>query len=366
MFSTKFPELTFDIKGSVQSSWAETQQGKLQELAIHKISKHHLDSREVDFGFDELGQIRARLVSEKKSVLEVLLHSGAPVSFRLNRGQDEIAYMNPWSQRPHGGPFDPAMPPRGGWFDCLPAFGPNAPGGPHGLGRLCFWKPKKTSIGNMREKEVKIHLELGPSDIPENLPQMQGWEKINFRFQKIHTLTDTSCHTLNIVENFGTEPFEIRPCYHDYFSTENARKCVIVGIHNSPYADMIGHSTPEKQAERFDDNPRRGINTGGLHGLISPLGGGEVERVFENIDYPTTIRDFNNRRLITVTSNLTNRVVWNPGIAKGNNMADFDNRDNNYLNMVCYESLAAESISVPPGEKVEFWRKIDVAYEPSR
>jgi len=78
---------------------------------------------------------------------------------------------------------------------------------------------------------------------------------------------------------------------------------------------------------------------------------GEVDRVYVNAPETVEIVDRGLGRVIEVAkSDSLSTVVWNPWIAKAQQMPDFGNDE--YQRMLCVESgnVAANSIRLPPNE----------------
>ena len=126
---------------------------------------------------------------------------------------------------------------------------------------------------------------------------------------------------------------EFEECLHTYFSVQDIAATSVTGLKGVSYLDKVASFAKKVEAE---DAIR-----------ISS----EVDRVYLDTPGTVEIQDAKLGRVIRVEKqNSASTVVWNPWIAKAQQMPDFGNDE--YQKMVCVESgnVNANKIVLAPGK----------------
>jgi D-hexose-6-phosphate mutarotase len=112
---------------------------------------------------------------------------------------------------------------------------------------------------------------------------------------------------------------EFEECLHTYFSVDDIAATTITGLTGHSYLDKVANFAKKTE-------------TGDAIKITS-----EVDRVYLDATGTVDIHDARLGRTIRVAKkNSSSTVVWNPWIAKAQQMPDFGNDE--YQNMVCVES----------------------------
>jgi D-hexose-6-phosphate mutarotase len=122
-------------------------------------------------------------------------------------------------------------------------------------------------------------------------------------------------------------------CLHTYFEVGDINAISIRGLKGISYLDKVANF-----AKKTEKNDAIQI-------------GSEVDRIYLNTTGPVEVLDPKLKRKIRVEKHgSSSTVVWNPWIAKAQQMPDFGNDE--YLRMVCIESgnVSSNQISLPPRE----------------
>jgi D-hexose-6-phosphate mutarotase len=130
-------------------------------------------------------------------------------------------------------------------------------------------------------------------------------------------------------------------CFHTYFAVSDITSICISGLKGVSYLDKVANFAPRTEAE---DAIR-----------ISS----EVDRIYLNTAGPIEILDPRLGRKIRIEKQGSNStVIWNPWIAKAQQMPDFGNDE--YQRMVCVEvgNVSSNEITLPPGRSSTLTAKI--------
>jgi len=147
------------------------------------------------------------------------------------------------------------------------------------------------------------------------------------------TVSESLTLELVVTNNSPDDKLEFEECLHTYFAVEDITATTIGGLKGVSYLDKVANFAKKKET---DDAIR-----------ISS----EVDRIYLNTTGTVEIRDARLKRVIRVEKkNSASTVVWNPWIAKAQQMPDFGNDE--YQQMVCVESgnVNADKIVLDPGK----------------
>ena len=261
------------------------------------------------------------------STAEIYLH-GAHVTNFNRHGESPLLFLSQCSR------FEANQPIRGGIPVIFPWFGPREGLGMHGFARTKPWELKEVLPAPDGTVSVRFRL----ADYPE------AGAYPPFAAEYLVTVNDALTLELIVTNNSTDSKLEFEECLHTYFAVEDIGATSIVGLKGVSYLDKVANfakKTEKEEAIRITS---------------------EVDRVYLNTAGTVEIRDERLKRVIRVEKkNSASTVVWNPWIAKAQQMPDFGNEE--YQNMVCVESgnVNANKIVLDPGKssnlKVELTSK---------
>ncbi len=265
---------------------------------------------------DGQGELPMLEVSTRWSTAEIYLH-GAHVTRFQKTGAPEVLFVSQCSR------FNEGQPIRGGIPIIFPWFGMREGLGQHGFARVKAWNLKE--FVPAADGSVSIRFELPVCPEASTLPP--------FRAEYVVTVSDTLALELRVTNQSPDEAFTFENCLHSYFQVSDVTAVSIAGLKGTKYQDKVANFALKTEA-----NADLRINS-------------EVDRVYLDTIEAVEILDPRLSRKIRIEkSGSTSTVVWNPWIAKAQQMPDFGNDE--YQRMVCVESgnVASNQISLPPGE----------------
>lgn len=206
--------------------------------------------------------------------------------------------------------FEKGKPIRGGIPVCWPWFGahksdkslPN-----HGFARTALWEHITTEED---AQETRVTLRLESTEETRRL-----WP---FDFELTLTLCVGAELRLSLTTtNTGNKAFRISQALHSYFAISNISKVYVEGLEGKKYYNKVDDSFDNLQKGKlwFEQ---------------------ETDRIYEEISTPIVLRDGDETTVISSEGSHT-AVVWNPGEALANKMADLSD----YQHMLCIESANA-------------------------
>ena len=204
---------------------------------------------------------------------------------------------------------------RGGIPVCWPYFG-KAPidGEPaHGYARLFAWEVLE--ISDTENGEVFVRMQLDCAKLPAVYQNLEL--QIEFLIGKTLKINLTTT-------NVGDKDFVLSQALHSYFSVNDINKVHVAGLEDTDYFDSLTGKICRQS------------------GLIEVAA--EVDRVYLDTEKDCTLIEGDKPyQVIIKKSGSASTVVWNPWIDKSIRMADFG--DDEYLNMICIETVNAKSDS---------------------
>lgn len=255
-------------------------------------------------------------VSTGRSTAEIYLH-GAHVTGFQKQGEPPLLFTSQCSR------FAPNQPIRGGVPIIFPWFGAREGGPAHGFARLADWELIETST-----------LPSGGVSLRFSLPELpDAATSPPFAAYFVVTVTDQLTMELVIVNRSVDQPFSFENCLHTYFTVGDIGAVSIAGLKGVAYQDKVDHF-----AQRVEANDTLRIAS-------------EVDRVYSDTTAPVEIHDPSLQRIIRVEkSGSDSTVVWNPWIAKSQQMPDFGTDE--FKRMVCVESgnVGKNRVTLAPGE----------------
>ncbi len=222
---------------------------------------------------------------------------------------------------------------RGGIPVILPWFGARDGQPAHGFARTRTWEVKE--IASLPNGSIRLHF---------NLPDCAGAGFPPFTADSLVTVGDALELQLTVSNASPDRELIFENCLHTYFSVGDISAVSIRGLKGVTYRDKV---------ENFVEK----TETAAAIKIIS-----ETDRVYQDTTGPVEIHDAALHRKIRVEkTGSASTVVWNPWIAKAQEMADFG--DDEYLRMVCVESgnVGKNKITLAPGKSATLAVKISSA-----
>ena len=250
-------------------------------------------------------------VSTAWSTAEIYLH-GAHVTQFQKHDEPPLLFLSSEARFADGEPI------RGGVPVIFPWFGPRAGAGAHGVVRKQAWR--LAEIAAVADGTVQVRLEW------------PGETGATFRLQYVVTVGEALTLELLTTNLSATAAFMFEECLHTYFTVGDISAVAVTGLQGVSYLDNLANL-----ASRVEEAA-----------VIRFVA--EVDRVYFNAPGTVEIRDEKLGRVIRVAKEQSaSTVVWNPWIAKAQQMADFG--DAEYRQMVCVESgnVKANQVTLPPG-----------------
>lgn len=261
------------------------------------------------------GELPKVEVSSDAGCAEVYLHGAHVTDFQL-AGQSPLLFVSQCSR------FARNQPIRGGVPIILPWFGSREGEPAHGFARLVDWELHETSA-----------LPEGGATLRFRLPETSDsamWPPFTANY--VVTVTDKLMLELIVTNCSRDQRFSFENCLHTYFHVEDITQVSIHGLKGATYLDKV-----ESYAQKTDTDDAITISS-------------EVDRTYLDTTSAVEIHDRLLRRKIRIDkSGSHSTVVWNPWIAKSQQMPDFG--DDEYKQMVCVESgnIGRDKIVLPPG-----------------
>jgi glucose-6-phosphate 1-epimerase len=256
-------------------------------------------------------------VSTAWSTAEIYLH-GAHVTHFKKKDEPPLLFMSQCSRFVEGQPI------RGGIPVIFPWFGMREGLGLHGFARTKPWELKEFSPAP--DGSVSVRFQLPDSPEAGTMPA--------FKAEYIVKVDQSLTLQLIITNDSSEDTLTFENCLHTYFEVGDITAVSVVGLKGVKYLDKTANF-----AEK--------IETGDAIRIAS-----EVDRVYQNTTSPVEIHDPRfGRKILIEKQNSNSTVVWNPWVAKAQQMPDFGNDE--YQRMICVESgnVGANQLSLRPGEK---------------
>lgn len=265
---------------------------------------------------DGQGELPMIEVTTARSTAEIYLHGAHVTSFR-KKDEPPLLFMSQCSR------FSEGQPIRGGIPIIFPWFGPREGMAQHGFARNKDWELKEFAPAADGSVSVRFCL-------PE-YPEAASFPP----FSADYIVTVSDCLTLQlIVTNRSSEDvLNFENCLHTYFQVSDIKTIAITGLKGVAYLDQVA-----KFAQKLEADEAIRIAS-------------EVDRIYLDTPHPVEIQDPGLDRIIRVEKEgSTSTVVWNPWIAKSQQMPDFANDE--YQRMVCVESgnVGNNGLDLAPGQ----------------
>jgi len=265
---------------------------------------------------DGRGEMPMVEITTAWSTAEIYLH-GAHVTNFKKHDEPPILFLSQCSR------FEENQPIRGGIPVIFPWFGAREGMTTHGFARLMAWEIKE--IIPAPDGSVSVRFRL------PNCPEAGTYPPLLAEY--VVTVNESLTLELLVTNNSTDTNLEFEECLHTYFAVEDIAAVSIAGLKGHSYLDKVANFAKKKET---DDAIR----------VTS-----EVDRVYLNAKGTVDIHDARLGRVIRVAKqNSASTVVWNPWMAKAQQMPDFGNEE--YQQMVCVESgnVNVNKMTLAPGK----------------
>lgn len=262
------------------------------------------------------GELPRIEVTTNRSTAELYLH-GAHVTGFQKQGEPPLLFTSQCSR------FTVNQPIRGGVPIIFPWFGAREGGTAHGFARLADWELIETSTLPSGGATLRFSL-------PE-LPEAATWPP--FAAYYVVTVTDRLTMELIVVNTSVDQSFSFENCLHTYFTVGDINAVSVTGLKGVTYQDKV-----ENFAQKVEDQDAIRIDA-------------EVDRVYFDTTAPVEIHDSSLRRIIRLEkTGSDSTVVWNPWIARSQQIPDFGTDE--YKRMLCVESgnIGKNWVNLAPGQ----------------
>ena len=257
-----------------------------------------------------------------------IYHHGAHVTHFQKKGEPPLLFLSQCSR------FEEGKPIRGGVPIIFPWFGAREGVGQHGFVRNQAWQLKEVAP----EADDSVSVRFRFPDCPETAAYPP------FIAEYVVTVSEQLTLELIVTNKSATDNFEFEDCLHTYFFVEDITAVSVHGLKGVTYLDKTANQAKKVEAEKAI--------------RISA----EVDRTYLDTTTMVEIHDARICRIIRVEKeNSASTVVWNPWIAKAQQMSDFGNEE--YRSMICVESgnVASNKIILPPGKTISIKVKLSSA-----
>jgi glucose-6-phosphate 1-epimerase len=264
---------------------------------------------------DGRGDLPMLEVNTRWSSAEIYLH-GAHVTHFKKKDEAPLLFLSQCSRFAEGQPI------RGGIPIVFPWFGPREGLAQHGFARVKDWELKEFAPAADGSVSVRFRL-------PE-YPDAAAFPP--FTADYVVTVNQTLSLKLIVKNDSKDHDFLFEDCLHTYFAVSDVTAVSVTGLAGATYLDKVA-----SYLEKTEGSEPIRI-------------GSEVDRTYLNTTSTVEILDPRlGRRIRVEKSGSASTVLWNPWIAKSQQMPDFGNDE--YEQMLCLESgnVAANSITLPPG-----------------
>jgi glucose-6-phosphate 1-epimerase len=262
------------------------------------------------------GELPKIEVATARSNAEIYLH-GAHVTGFQKQGEPPLLFTSQCSR------FTALQPIRGGVPIIFPWFGARDSGPAHGFARLVDWDLIET-----------LTLPTGAVSLRFAMPEASEaatWPPFAAYF--VVTVSDQLSMELIIVNASADQPFAFEHCLHTYFTVGDINAVSVTGLKGVNYQDKV-----ENFAQKTETNDVIRITS-------------ELDRVYFDTPDPVEIHDTSLQRVIRIEkTGSESTVLWNPWVAKSQQMPDFGTDE--FKRMLCVESgnVGKNRISLVPGE----------------
>jgi glucose-6-phosphate 1-epimerase len=275
---------------------------------------------------DGNGDLARLEINTAHSNAEIYLH-GAHITHFQRKNELPVIFMSQFSR------FNNGVPIRGGIPVIFPWFGAREGEAAHGFARVQEWSLREVSP--LGDGAVCLRMTLPDSPAAALFPKFTAEYSV--------TVGKTLMAELLVANASEHDDFTFETCLHTYFHVGDITAVSVTGLKGVDFLDKTENFA--RKTERAE------------HIKITQ----ETDRVYLDTSAPVEIHDSRLQRRIRIEkSGSLSTVVWNPWIAKAQQMSDFGNDE--YNQMICVESgnVAENRITLPAGKSCALKVEISV------
>jgi len=264
---------------------------------------------------DGQGELPMIGISTMWSSAEVYLQGAHITNFRKHN-EPPLTFMSQCSR------FTEGQPIRGGIPVIFPWIGMSEGMGNHGFARVQTWELKEFAPAPDGSVSVRFRL--------PDCPEASSYPP--FTADYVITVNEGLTLQLIVTNQAAEDSLTFENCFHTYFAVSDVTSISISGLKGASYLDKVANFAQRLETEDAirisSEVDRIYLNTAGLLEIVDPRLGRKI-------------------RIEKQGSNST--VVWNPWVARSQQMPDFGNDE--YQRMVCVEvgNVSSNEITLPPG-----------------
>jgi glucose-6-phosphate 1-epimerase len=261
------------------------------------------------------GELPKIEVTTDWSTAEIYLH-GAHITDFKKKGEPPLLFTSQFSRYKEGAAI------RGGVPIIFPWFGAREGEPSHGFARISPWELHEATA--LPKGGVTLRFSLPETADSATWPTFTA----NYGVR----VTDILELELIITNAAPDQQFSFENCFHTYFALSDISAVSVIGFKGGNYLDKADNFAPKTD------------NADAIRVTA------EVDRTYLDHTAAVEIHDSKFRRKIRIDKEGSqSSVVWNPWIAKSQQMPDFGNEE--YKQMICVESgnVGSNRIVLPPG-----------------
>jgi len=262
------------------------------------------------------GDLARLAINTANSSAEIYLH-GAHVTHFQRKNEPPVLFMSQFSG------FRQGQPIRGGIPVIFPWFGAREGEAAHGFARVQEWTLREVS--QVAQGAFRLRMGLPDSPSAALFPK--------FNAELTVTVGNTILLEMTVTNASERDDFTFENCLHSYFHVGDISAVSVTGLKGADFLDKTENFA--RKTERAE------------HIKVT----GETDRIYLDTQAPVEIHDSRLQRRIRIEkSGSLSTVVWNPWIAKAEQMPDFGNDE--YLRMICVESgnVSENRVTLPAGK----------------
>jgi glucose-6-phosphate 1-epimerase len=279
-----------------------------------------------------------RLTLPSRDTVLVALHGAQVLSWQTGDGRERL-YLSPQAV------MDGQAAIRGGVPLCFPQFNTRGALPKHGFVRNSVWQlvPGHHSAAStqaqvaQQSQDVVQSLQLALHHRMGSQPSIDALWPHPFELLLSITLAPQSLHLALQVRNTGAQPMPFTVALHTYLAVQRLEQARLQGLAGLQYWDALADTHPVFAGDwRYT---------------------GPFDAVFPAPAAPLVLHDPGAALEITQSPSLANTVVWNPGPALSQQLADMP--DDGYQHMLCVEAAQIDTpVQLAAGAQWLGWQQL--------
>jgi glucose-6-phosphate 1-epimerase len=280
-----------------------------------------------------------RLTLPSQDTVLVALHGAQVLSWQTGDGLERL-YLSPQAV------MDGQAAIRGGVPLCFPQFNTRGPLPKHGFVRNSAWQPVPSAFvdttleqreGAAQGQGVEQSLQLALHRHIGSQPSLDALWPHPFELLLTVTLAPNNLHMALQVRNTGAQPMPFTVALHTYLAVQQLEQVRLQGLAGLQYWDALADTHPVFAGDwRYT---------------------GPFDAVFPAPPTPLVLYDRASALEITQSPSLPNTVVWNPGPALSQQLADMP--DDGYQHMLCVEAAQIDTpVALAAGAQWQGWQQL--------